>query len=75
MTDSALSGYYSGDLFDEPLDKLQTDKLTHIMYAFLIPQADGTCVPFENPDKVKALVKKAHGDGCRVYVGSGRLVV
>lgn len=64
-------GYYSGDLFDEPLDKLQTDKLTHIMYAFLIPQADGTCVPFENPDKVKALVKKAHGDGCRVYVAAG----
>lgn len=64
-------GYYSGDLFDEPLENLQTDKLTHIMYAFLIPQKDGTCVPFENPDKVKALVEKAHNDGCKVYIAIG----
>lgn len=64
-------GYYSGDLFDEPLENLQTDKLTHIMYAFLIPQKDGTCVPFENPEKVKALVEKAHKDGCEVYIAVG----
>lgn len=64
-------GYYSGDLFDEPLENLQTDKLTHIMYAFLIPQKDGSCVPFENPDKVKALVEKAHKDGCKVYIAIG----
>ena len=64
-------GYYSGDLFDEPLENLQTDKLTHIMYAFLIPQKDGSCVPFENPDKVKALVEKAHKDGCKVYIAVG----
>ncbi len=64
-------GYYSGDLFDEPLEKLQTDKLTHIMYAFLIPHKDGSCVPFENPDKVKALVEKAHKDGCKVYIAVG----
>lgn len=64
-------GYYSGDLFDEPLENLQTDKLTHIMYAFLIPQKDGTCVPFEKPQKVKALVEKAHNDGCKVYIAVG----
>lgn len=66
-----IIGYYSGDLFDEPIDKLQTDKLTHIMYAFLIPQNDGTCVPFKNPDKVRALVDKAHSDGCSVYIAVG----
>ena len=66
-----IIGYYSGDLFDEPLENLQTDKLTHIMYAFLIPQKDGTCVPFENPDKVKALIEKAHKDGCKVYIAVG----
>ena len=42
-------GYYSGSLFDEPLDRLQTDKLTHIVYAFLIPQEDGGLVPLEKP--------------------------
>lgn len=66
-----IIGYYSGDLFDEPLDALQTDKLTHIMYAFLIPQKDGTCMPFQNADKVKALVEKAHNDGCKVYAAVG----
>ena len=66
-----IIGYYSGDLFDEPLENLQTDKLTHIMYAFLIPKKDGSCVPFENPDKVKALVEKAHKDGCKVYIAIG----
>ena len=66
-----IIGYYSGDLFDEPLENMQTDKLTHIMYAFLIPQKDGTCVPFENPDKVKALIEKAHKDGCKVYIAVG----
>ena len=32
-------GYYSGDLFNEPVENLQTDKLTHVIYAFLIPCA------------------------------------
>ncbi len=31
-------GYYSGALFDEPVENLATDKLTHIIYAFLIPR-------------------------------------
>lgn len=66
-----IIGYYSGDLFDEPLSNLQTDKLTHIMYAFLIPKADGSVVPFKNPDKIKALVEKAHSDGCKVYIAVG----
>ncbi len=64
-------GYYSADLFNEPLDKLQTDKLTHIMYAFLIPQKDGSVLPLNNPDRVKELTKKAHKDNCKVYIAVG----
>ncbi len=59
-------GYYSGDLFDEPLENLQTDKLTHVIYAFLIPQKDGSLVELK-----KRLVMKAHNDGAKVFVAVG----
>ncbi len=64
-------GYYSGDLFDEPLENLQTDKLTHIMYAFLIPQSDGTCLPLAKEESVRALIEKAHNDNCKVFIAVG----
>lgn len=64
-------GYYSGDLFNEPLEKLQTDKLTHIMYAFLIPSSDGTLVDLEMPEQLKCLVEKAHKDNCKVFISIG----
>ncbi|HBD65289.1 MAG TPA: hypothetical protein DC038_12750, partial [Clostridiales bacterium] len=44
-------GYYSGDLFDEPVENLQTDKLTHVIYAFLIPKSDGTLVELSKPEQ------------------------
>ncbi len=55
-------GYYSGDLFDEPLENLQTDKLTHVIYAFLIPQEDGSLIELKNPEKLRKLVEKCHAD-------------
>jgi len=64
-------GYYSGSLFDEPLEKLQTKKLTHIIYAFLIPQEDGSLVPLEKPDQLGALVEQAHRDGAEVFIALG----
>ncbi|MFV0516926.1 MAG: glycosyl hydrolase family 18 protein [Aminipila sp.] len=64
-------GYYSGDLFNEPVEKLQTDKMTHIMYAFLIPNEDGTIKPLENPEQLSAVVSKAHSDGCKVFIALG----
>lgn len=64
-------GYYSGDLFNEPLEKLQTDKLTHVMYAFLIPKNDGTLVDLKMPDQLSELVAKAHKDGCKVFISLG----
>ncbi|QIB69208.1 hypothetical protein Ami103574_07670 [Aminipila butyrica] len=64
-------GYYSGDLFNESVDKLQTDKMTHIMYAFLIPKEDGTVKPLKKPEQLAAVVEKAHKDGCKVYIALG----
>ncbi len=64
-------GYYSGDLFEEPLENLQTDKLTHIMYAFLIPQKDGSVLPLAEQENVRQLIKKAHNDNCKVFIAVG----
>lgn len=64
-------GYYSGDLFDEPLENLQTDKLTHIIYAFLIPQEDGSLIELKNPEKLRKLVEKCHADGTNVFIAVG----
>ncbi|HVI40887.1 MAG TPA: glycosyl hydrolase family 18 protein [Anaerovoracaceae bacterium] len=64
-------GYYSGTLFNEPMEKLQTDKLTHIIYSFLIPQEDGNLAVLEKPDQLKELVVQAHHDGAKVYIALG----
>lgn len=64
-------GYYSWELFGEPLDKLQTGKLTHIMYAFLIPRDDGTFVELKEPEQLRELTAKAHRDGAKVFISVG----
>ena len=66
-----IVGYYSGALFNEPVEKLQTDKLTHIIYAFLIPKEDGNLVALEKPDQLRELVEQAHNDGAKVYIALG----
>jgi GH18 family chitinase len=69
--DFKVVGYYSGDLFNESVDKLQTDKLTHIMYAFLIPNDDGTVKALKKPEQLAQVVTKAHMDGAKVYIALG----
>ena len=64
-------GYYSGALFNEPIEKLQTDKLTHVIYSFLIPQEDGSLVALEKPEQLKELVNQAHYDGAKVFISLG----
>ncbi|MDR1615610.1 MAG: hypothetical protein LBR98_01115 [Syntrophomonadaceae bacterium] len=64
-------GYYSGDLFDEPVERLRTDLLTHVVYAFLIPDADGSLIPLEKSDKLKELVAQAHQDEAKVFIALG----
>lgn len=64
-------GYYSYEYFNEPVEKLQTDKLTHIMYGFLIPKNDGTFVDLKKPEQLKELVAKAHKDEAKVFISIG----
>ena len=47
------------------------DKLTHINYAFLIPNADGTFVPLVNDWKVRQIVGHAHQHQVRVLISVG----
>ena len=69
--DFKVIGYYCGEWFDVPVSSLQADKLTHIMYGFLIPKEDGTCKPFEEEDELKALIEKGHNVGTEVYISLG----
>ncbi|AOY76825.1 glycosyl hydrolase family 18 protein [Clostridium formicaceticum] len=63
-------GYYS-EIFDDPVDNLQFDKLTHITYAFLIPAVDGSLIGIEKPEKLKELVKKSHENEVDVLIAVG----
>ena len=69
--DFKVVGYYSGDLFKEDVSNLQTDKLTHIFYAFLIPREDGSLIPLKEEQLLRDVVAKAHGDGAEVYISVG----
>jgi len=70
-SDFKVVGYYSGDLFNESVEKIQTNKLTHIMYSFVIPKKDGTLHELKNPEQLIELVEKAHGDGTKVFISLG----
>lgn len=63
-------GYYS-EIFKYPVDEVQFDKLTHIVYAFLIPGEDGSLIGIEKPEKLKELVQKSHQNGVKVTIAIG----
>jgi chitinase len=46
-------------------------RLTHINYAFLIPNADGDFAPFPNSWKLKTIVSQAHEHGVKVLISVG----
>lgn len=47
------------------------DRLTHINYAFLIPNEDGSFAPFANGWKLKKIVADAHEAGVTVMISVG----
>ncbi|MBN2385393.1 MAG: hypothetical protein JXB85_00105 [Anaerolineales bacterium] len=47
------------------------EMLTHINYAFLIPNRDGTFAPLNNPWKIEQIVSRAHEHGVRVLISVG----
>ena len=46
-------------------------RLTHITYAFLIPNHDGTFAPLNNGWKLKTIVSEAHAQGVKVLISVG----
>ncbi len=63
---------YSSELpFDDPVEDIRFDRLTNIIYAFLIPRADGSLVPIEKPERLRALVKEAHRHKVKVSIALG----
>lgn len=55
----------------EQFGKLQYDVLTHIVYAFAIPNPDGTLKPLENPELARKLIDTSHSHGARVLLAVG----
>lgn len=53
------------------VDAITFDKLTHINYAFLTPEADGALNPLLNPWKLDQIVTRAHAQGVRVLISVG----
>lgn len=53
------------------VDIVPFDRLTHLNYAFLIPNADGTFQRLLNPWKLERLVAEAHRHGVKVLISVG----
>ncbi len=50
---------------------IQYDKLTNIIYAFGIPQANGTLLPLENPDIAREIIREAKKHDVKVSLAIG----
>jgi GH18 family chitinase len=63
-----IIGYFS---YGDVVAAVPFDKLTHINYAFLIPNEDGTFQPLINSWKLHDLVEQAHAHGVKVLISVG----
>ncbi len=50
---------------------IQYSKLSHINYAFALPNSDGSIKAIDNPAKLQTIVSKAHAAGAKVLVAVG----
>jgi len=53
------------------VNTIQYGKLTHINYAFVLPNANGSLQPVENPTKLSSLVSLGHGNNAKVSIAIG----
>lgn len=51
--------------------KVRFDVLTHVIYAFAIPTAQGGLMPLENPGTAQELVRRAHQSGKKALLAVG----
>lgn len=52
-------------------NSLRYDIITHIMYAFAIPTADGSLLPLENEKLAQSVIEKAHNNDTKVLLSVG----
>src|SRR5882724_2771274 len=50
---------------------VQYSKLTHINYAFLLPNSDGSLQAIDNASKLQSLISTAHSNGVKVQISVG----
>lgn len=53
------------------VDLIPYEQLTHINYAFLLPNPDGSFAPLRNGSKLKEIVTNAHSAGVSVLISVG----
>lgn len=53
------------------VSSIQYSKLTHINYAFLLPNSNGSLQAIDNPSKLTSLVTSAHNAGVKVSISVG----
>lgn len=53
------------------VNSVQYTKLTHINYAFVLPNSNGTLQAVPDPGKLSSLVSLAHGNGVKVSLSIG----
>lgn len=63
---------YCSDIFKDPIDtNVPYDKLTHVIYAFLIPKEDATLEKPADPAEIKIMVQKAHEQNKKAMIALG----
>lgn len=70
MERKKIVAYYP-DWEDYQEEKLQYEKLTHIIYAFAIPTADGGILKLNHPERAKKLIENAHKHKVSVLLAVG----
>lgn len=53
------------------VSQIQFSKLTHIIYAFLIPTSSGGYEAIDNPSKLSSMVTAAHASGVKAMISVG----
>lgn len=61
-----IIAYYSGTRSLDSIDAIKFKMITHVNYAFLYPNADGTLKPLDQPERFYALRKIAKDNGIKM---------
>jgi chitinase len=64
-----IVGYFTS--WGGVLSEIQLDKLTHVNYAFILANDNGTLQALPNPNLLRSLVSAAHARGVKVLISVG----